>query len=73
MLVAITVFFGALSVADRAIAAVGAEQYKYDALGRLAQVTFADGRTIKYLYDAAERRDRAQSRLKTRERAQSQT
>jgi YD repeat-containing protein len=27
--------------------------YRYDALGRLVQVTYADGTTIVYIYDSA--------------------
>lgn len=47
---------GVLSLAAACVcawAAAGAETYKYDARGRLIQVNFPDGSTIKYTYDGA--------------------
>jgi YD repeat-containing protein len=41
------------SLSSASYAAAGEEKYQYDALGRLRQVTYADGRTIQYTYDAA--------------------
>ncbi len=34
-------------------AATDTESYKYDAYGRLTQVTYTDGSCVKYTYDSA--------------------
>jgi hypothetical protein len=47
------VLFLACAGVHTAWAAAGTEQFKYDALGRLTQVTFADGKTLNYGYDKA--------------------
>lgn len=43
----------ALVLAATGIARAGTDSYTYDALGRLASVTYADGSTVTYTYDAA--------------------
>jgi MYXO-CTERM domain-containing protein len=45
--------FVALMVLLVAAGSAWAESYEYDAAGRLAKVTYADGKTIDYRYDSS--------------------
>jgi len=47
------IVLGAMAITMGEIVSAGADSYTYDLLGRLTGVTYSNGSTVTYAYDAA--------------------